>query len=148
MRSSLACEPAGIISRELGTAVCSMVTAERTTTPVAAYELARSYSTITRSCRRLLRQYLYYCSSEASKARHIRVREVALDDHYHYHSTLVAHQHTSAYVSIRQHTSAYVSIRACICQHTSAYVSIRQHTSAEHHAVLQERVASVIVLLY
>jgi hypothetical protein len=64
------------------------------------------------------RQYLYFCTSKASKlstcagaeayeARHV-VRAPRL-------------RHTSAYVSIRQHTSAYVSIR----QHTSAYVVVR-----------------------
>jgi hypothetical protein len=88
-------------------------------------------------------QYLYFCTSKASKVStntdtcdlsstgsigggrgRLAVSPLSSPSS----STLNAciRQHTSAYVSIRQHTSAYVSIR----QHTSAYVSIRQHTSA------------------
>jgi hypothetical protein len=100
-------------------------------------------------------QYVYFCTSEASKPSTFGV----LSD-IHSHGVCSIRQHTSAwqhtsayvsmaaYVSIRQHTSAYISMAAyvsirqhtsawqhmsayvSICQHTSAYVSIRQHTSA------------------
>jgi hypothetical protein len=89
---------------------------------------------------RLLRQYLYCCTSKASKMHTCQLDE---------HAVLEVNrrrQHTSAYVSIRQHTSAYVSIRqhtqcsrlSCVSavrrprrrQHMSAYVSICQHMSA------------------
>ncbi len=94
------------------------------------------------ACRRLLRQYLYFCTSKASKLSaegscfclrtRARERREALDVSIRQHTSahVSIRQHTSAYayVSIRQHTSAYVSIR--ICQHTPAYVCIRQHTPA------------------
>ena len=89
-------------------------------------------------------QYLYFATSEASKASKLRMY---LEPRCLLHEVgrcvlvgggserltrccarclCVIRQHTSAYGSIRQHTSAYDSTR----QHTSAYVSIRQHTSA------------------
>jgi hypothetical protein len=94
----------------------------------------------------LRRQYLYFCTSKASKLSACRSRSMIPRLEH------TPSRHTSAHVSTRQHTSAYVSIRqhtcrsqsmiprlehtdsttlfTCIRQHTSAYVSIRQHTSA------------------
>jgi hypothetical protein len=76
-------------------------------------------------------QYLYFCTSKASKLKRSRWFSLpaARGAAAFLLSTLA-----SAYVSIRQHhirqhTSAYVSVlakhtRICICQHTSAYVRI------------------------
>ncbi len=92
-------------------------------------------------------QYLYFCTSKASKLS-TAVSSEQRDRQQHTSAYVSIRQHTSAYVSIRQHTSAYASIRQqlstavssrrsgivnseyVIRQHTSAYVSIRQHTSA------------------
>ncbi len=100
-------------------------------------------------------QYLYFCTSKASKVGTLSSRvsrstlstvcwsveeRAACVGLVQHSSGLVQHssglvQHSSAYVrsveesavciGLVQHSSAYVSIR----QHTSAYVSIRQHTS-------------------
>jgi hypothetical protein len=97
---------------------------------------------------RVQRQYLYFCSSKASKFGIYLVVGYAKLRHVVQVPYVSIRQHTSAYVSIRQQTlpgcrlrqaqsccggyparpagAAGVSIR----QHTSAYVSIRQHTSA------------------
>jgi hypothetical protein len=89
-------------------------------------------------------QYLYFCTSKASKLKRSRWFSLpaARGAAAFLLSTLA-----SAYVSIRQHrirqhTSAYVSVlakhtRICICQHTSAYVriayvSIRQRSCQAH----------------
>jgi hypothetical protein len=96
-----------------------------TTGPVAASRTSAHPATA--AAKRLLRQYVYFCTSKASK---MSTCTDGCDLHEHLACEPPAYvslrQHTSAYVSIRQHTSAYISIR----QLTSAYVSIRQHTSA------------------
>ncbi len=93
-------------------------------------------------------QYLYFCTSKASKLGTLSsrvwrstlstvcwsVEESAACIGLVQHSSGLV-QHSSAYVrsieesaaciGLVQHSSAYFSIR----QHTSAYVSIRQHTS-------------------
>ena len=84
-----------------------------------------------------LRQYLYFCSSKASKEL-CQGGEVC-DAHGNAAGGVGAYvsirPHTRAYVSLREHTSAYVCIRqltsgvgACVFirQHTSSYVSIRE----------------------
>ncbi len=100
----------------------------------------------------LRREYLYFCTSKASKLSTWRLCTSQRTLRSHCLLSPTAHTcrsirqytsayvsiHTSAYVSIRQHTSAYVSIR----QHTSAYVSIRQRTAAyvrirQHTAALR-----------
>jgi hypothetical protein len=103
-------------------------------------QLCKSHIRAGSVLRTLLRQYLYFCTSKASKlstwagARHGTHPSAHAPPSSHF--LLLIRQHTSAYVSIRQHTSAYVSIRqhtsvyVSIRPHTSAYVSIRQHTSA------------------
>jgi hypothetical protein len=117
-------------------------------------ERARAWS---RQQRLLLRQYLYFCTSKASKLRTLDVvscvserregdqRSALLQQRQlppHPEQAQVAkssayvsiRQHTSAYVSIRQHTSAYVTAVAASGASTlrqpSAYVSVRQRTSA------------------
>jgi hypothetical protein len=87
-------------------------------------------------------QYLYFCTSKASKestenlhdgahALLARREGIAFNDscslaEFAIVATKCPQKQLLVYASIRQHTSAYVSIR----QHTSASVSIRQHTSA------------------
>ncbi len=79
-------------------------------------------------------QYLYFCTSKASKvstwlrlvdelAQHQAIR------HYGKQLLRLHRKHPRQLPVFRQHTSAYGSIR----QHTSAYVSIRLHTSARQH---------------
>ncbi len=74
-------------------------------------------------------QYLYFCTSKASKARELdsklstsaRSRSSALE------CEAAAAAAAGALPALSQHTSAYVSIR--LRQHTSAYVSIRRRLS-------------------
>jgi hypothetical protein len=101
--------------------------------------------------RQTQRQYLYFCTSKASKlstcmrgggggafGRPIRGGRRGQRLPMHTSAYVSIRQHTPAYVSIRQHKSAYASIRqrrgSAVREkerrHTSAYVSIRQHTSA------------------
>ncbi len=61
-------------------------------------------------------QYLYFCTSKASK-----VRVPASNPTLSSVPTAAAAPKSMSFICIRQHTSAYVSIR----QHTSAYGSIR-----------------------
>jgi hypothetical protein len=100
------------------------------------------------SYQRLLRQYLYFCASKASK---LSTSGFTVAEGVPSEAAPSSPEHMSAYVSIRQHTSADVSIRHLSLQHcgytlhpfrsrvsrqhTSAYVSIRQHTSPEPAAV-------------
>jgi len=120
-------------------------------------ERARAWS---RQQRLLLRQYLYFCTSIASKLSTLDIvscvperregdeRRALLQQRQlpsrPEQAQVANRQHTSAYVSIRQRPSAYVGIRQHTSQlpprpkqarvanrqHTSAYVSVRQHTSA------------------
>ena len=86
-----------------------MVTAERTTTPVAAYEFARSYSTITRSCHRLLRQYMYCCSRKQVKRGILELGEVALD-----------------YPAVLQELRQYLCFCTTFCVSMCAFVLVKQ----------------------
>ena len=98
---------------------------------------------------RLLRQYLYCCTSKASKlstclaALSNAVSPARLQRHTLYFCTSKAskvrtedvgniHVHFRVLQQRVQHTSAYVSIR----QHTPAYDSIRQHTPVKPSRVL------------
>jgi hypothetical protein len=120
-----------------------------TTGPVAASRTSAHPATA--AAKRLLRQYVYFCTSKASK---MSTCTDGCDLHEHLACEPPAYvslrQHTSAYVSIRQHTSAYISIRqltsayVSIRQHTSAHVSTRQHTSA-HVSIRQHTSAYVSI---
>jgi hypothetical protein len=86
-------------------------------------QLCKSHVRAGSVLRTLLRQYLYFCTSKASKLSTWGGARQGTQPSAHAppssHFLLLIRQHTSAYVSIRPHTSAYV-------MHASAYVSIRQ----------------------
>jgi hypothetical protein len=84
-------------------------------------------------CQLLRCQYLYFCTSKASKLRTFNSTHSSTpyppenrSDAANFASRWFWTYSAAPQVSARQHTSAYVSIRV-IRQHTSAYVSIRQH---------------------
>jgi hypothetical protein len=93
---------------------CLILLSQHTSAYVSIRQHTSAYVSI-----RQLRQYLYFCTSKASKLSTILRSSSSC-------SRCICSLCSLSLTCIRQHTLAYVSIR----QHTSAYVSIRQHTSA------------------
>jgi hypothetical protein len=99
---------------------------------------------------RLRCQYLYFCTSEASKLSTCHHQALCVSTLLPSRTNCMIHvsirQHTSAYVSKRQHTVCLHTVSACVSiRHTSACVSIRQHNTSAYVSIRQHTSACVSI---